>query len=287
MQVHIKKHVPLLLNSGIYFELDKTQPEHLVRRSGDEAAHIVNGRGKGWSLLLNETYRFYQVHWHAPSENRIDGREYALEAHYVHQLDIPSLVGSNERLGVIAVLYELSQQCNPQLDQFWDRVPMRPGDAPFDETVDMSSWLEPLLPGGYYSWSGSLTTPPCTEGVSWNLLRQRSFVCDRQLERLKASLAGMQEGVDVNNRVIQPLHGRSVRVSTSATATPPATAPGGPAGQPEPLTAVLGLMGVAATAFLIVVNCGAIKRQIMADDQKRREAKAGRTPASRGYQELA
>ncbi len=216
LQVHIRKHVPLLYNSGHYFELDKTTPEHIVRKTESERAHAAApGRGKGWSLILNQSFRFYQAHWHTPSENRIDGKEYALEAHFVHQLDDPSLVGTNERLGVIAVLYELSEACNPQLDQFWSRLPMEAGDAPFDELVDMSSWLEPLLPGGYFSWSGSLTTPPCTEGVTWNLLRQPATVCQRQVDRLKTALAGMQDGVRINNRVVQPLHGRLVRVSKS------------------------------------------------------------------------
>jgi len=95
----------------------------------------------------------------------------------------------------------------------------------------------------------------------------------------------MQEGVDVNNRVVQPLYGRAVRVSTngaqmiSEVQVPPM--------QPSPLTAVLGLLAVAATALIFVANCGAMKARITTADQQRREARAGRTPASRGFFELA
>eukprot|EP00966_Prymnesium_polylepis_P131964 3051713-Prymnesium_polylepis.1 len=211
---HLRPHVPLLFNTGHYFELDKTTPEHLVRPAAVDAAR-PGGGDKGWSKILNETYRFYQVHWHVPSENRIDGKQFAMEAHFVHQLDDARLVGSNERLAVIAVMYELSDVCNEELEQFWSSLPMVPGDAPFDRSVDIGAWLEPLLPGGYFSWAGSLTTPPCSEGVSWNLLKRASHACAAQIDRLKASLAKMQQGVDVNNRVVQPLHGRVVRESTT------------------------------------------------------------------------
>ena len=52
--------------------------------------------------------------------------------------------------------------------------------------------LTPLLGGGYYYWPGSLTTPPCTEGVAWNLLKRPSHVCARQVGRMRRSLERMQ-----------------------------------------------------------------------------------------------
>ena len=113
-----------------------------------------------------------------------------MEAHYVHQLNDSSLVGTNARLAVIAVMYELREDaCNPELDQFWSQMPMDAGDAPFDAPIDIGAWLGGgMLSGGYFMWKGSLTTPPCTEGVTWVLLRNRSYVCPRQLERLRAEI---------------------------------------------------------------------------------------------------
>ena len=215
--VHITKHIPLLVNTGHYFELDQTSPMHSLRRSGESLPHTT-AESKGWTRILGNTYNFYQVHWHSPSENTIDGERFAMEAHFVHQLNDSSLVGTNARLAVVAVMYELREEaCNPDLDQFWSQLPMMPGDAPFDAPIDIGSWLSGrMLAGGYYMWKGSLTTPPCTEGVTWLLLRNRSYVCPRQLERLRTSLGRMQHGVDVNNRVVQPLNGRRVQVTTAS-----------------------------------------------------------------------
>ena len=214
IDLHYRQHIPLLYNSGIYFELDKTEPTHSVRRTGEPSARVT-GEHKGWLSLLGRSYNFYQVHWHAPSENRIDGVQYAMEAHFVHQLNDSRLVGTNQQLAVVAVLYELASQCNSELDAFWERMPMAAGDAPYDTPIDLASWLEPLLPGGHFRWQGSLTTPPCTEGVTWLLLRSTAHVCARQVERLQTSLRDMQAGVGVNNRVEQPLHGRVVHVTTA------------------------------------------------------------------------
>ena len=130
-------------------------------------------------------------------------------------MDDSTLVGTNDKLAVIAVLYEEGDTCNADLDAFWEALPMSPGTAPYGAEVDLQAMLAPLLAAGYYSWSGSLTTPPCTEGVVWNLLKQRSAVCKRQIDRLKASLTGMRAGVAVNNRITQPINERVVRVTST------------------------------------------------------------------------
>ena len=225
VSVHISKHVPLLVNSGHNFQLDETSPVHSVHEPGDSAPHAT-ATFKGWSHILGGSYNFYQVHWHSPSENTIDGSGFAMEAHYVHQLNDSSLVGTNAKLAVIAVMYELRQDtCNPELDRFWNQLPLTPGNAPFDTPIDIGSWLgNDMLSAGYYAWKGSLTTPPCTEGVTWVLLRSTSFVCPRQVERLRTSLRLSQSGVEINNRAVQPTNGRRVQVTTSPRLLEPAPA---------------------------------------------------------------
>jgi carbonic anhydrase len=139
-------------------------------------------------MINGAKYNFYQVHWHTPSENTVDGVEYPLEAHFVHQLaddpDAGSVVGTLHRLAVIGLLYELGE-CNTFLDAFWDAFPEKRGYAPYlGVELDLNTKLAAALAEGYYHWWGSLTTPPCTEGVSWNLLKKKETVCQRQIDVL-------------------------------------------------------------------------------------------------------
>merc|ERR1719183_1877784 len=166
-------------------------------------------------MINGAKYNFYQVHWHTPSENTVDGESFPLEAHFVHQLD-DSTNGGLHRLAVIGLLYELGE-CNTFLDYFWGDFPEMKGSAAYtaetqnyDEALDFNAKLSAALAQGYYHWFGSLTTPPCTEGVSWNLAKVRQTVCRRQVNVLKAALGTTQNGLEFNNRVPQPLNHRVV-----------------------------------------------------------------------------
>lgn len=173
--------------------------------------------GKGSTRLMGEAYNFYQIHWHVPSENTIDGQHAAMEAHLVHQIAEPEYVGSNSHLAVVAVLYELGARCNEQLDSFWPLFPREVASAAPNVTmVDVQAMVERLLPGGFYHYLGSLTTPPCTPGVSWYVLKRKAVVCRRQIDRLTAVLTVLQRGVGVNNRATQPLHQRRVTMTPSS-----------------------------------------------------------------------
>jgi len=79
--------------------------------------------------------------------------------------------------------------------------------------LDFNSKLTHELGQGYYHWLGSLTTPPCTEGVSWNLLRAKETVCQAQVDKLVQALERTQAGIGFNNRVVQPLNHRVVTVT--------------------------------------------------------------------------
>ena len=70
--------------------------------------------------------------------------------------------------------------------------------------------LTPALADGYFHYTGSLTTPPCTEGVDWNLAKGVLSVCQAQLDRLAEGLKSVQDGVHINNRATQPVYQRDV-----------------------------------------------------------------------------
>ncbi|HDZ8965923.1 TPA: carbonic anhydrase [Aeromonas dhakensis] len=136
-----------------------------------------------------------QFHFHAPSENLIEGKSYPLEGHLVHAND-------KGELAVVAVMFEPGK-ANGALSQVWQSLPAKAGEQhALKEPVS----AEPLLPAkrDYYRFSGSLTTPPCSEGVRWLVMKQPVQVSQAQIDAFKAVMP------HPNNRPVQPLHGRLV-----------------------------------------------------------------------------
>merc|ERR1719482_2131073 len=211
METHYTAALTYAKHTGYALQLFETSPKtHEFNSALDEVQVMAEGQPKGYAMINGAKYNFYQVHWHTPSENTVDGESFPLEAHFVHQLDDAALVGGYHRLAVIGLLYELGE-CNTFLDYFWDMFPEQKGTAAYDgAALDFNEKLKAALAEGAYHWYGSLTTPPCTEGVSWNLLKVRQTVCQRQIDLMKASLAETQYGIDFNNRVTMPLNHRVV-----------------------------------------------------------------------------
>ena len=164
--------------------------------------------------IRGDDYNLAQVHWHAPSENTVDGQYFAMEAHFVH-----TLVADSSKLAVVGVMFSEGDECNPTLDALpWSKFGTDGiGEVASNGPVDLTPLLseDTMLSGGYYHWTGSLTTPPCTEGVDWNLLKVTQTACKAQVDRLKAALTSTQQGIPFNNRAIQPLNQRVVTQSPS------------------------------------------------------------------------
>jgi carbonic anhydrase len=137
-----------------------------------------------------------QVHFHSPSENTIDGKRYPLEAHLVH-------ADAKGQLAVVAVMFEDGAD-NAWLDGIAPSVPSHaPAEKALAKPIDANS----LLPADrdYYRFSGSLTTPPCTEGVRWLVLKHPMSASAGEVGKLHAAV-----GFD-NNRPLQLLNGRVVQ----------------------------------------------------------------------------
>ena len=155
----------------------------------------VNYESGSSITLSGNTYQLIQYHFHAPSENRINGRSYPMEAHFVHK-------DRYGHLAVVAVLFSTGME-NKGLSGLWQKIPMKPGVTnKFDTLVRATD----LLPANktYFRFNGSLTTPPCTEGVLWLVLKQENSLSDAQLEAFKHVLH------EPNNRPIQPINARAV-----------------------------------------------------------------------------
>ncbi|MBA2816531.1 carbonic anhydrase [Candidatus Pantoea persica] len=146
-------------------------------------------------MLDGERLRLMQYHFHTPSENRIQGRAFPLEAHFVHQN------GASE-LAVAAMMFEPGAE-NPTLQPILAALPHEENHP---VTLGRQIDLIPLFPQDrhYYRFSGSLTTPPCTQGLRWLVMKQPVQLSPTQLARFRRALAS------ANNRPLQPLHGRLI-----------------------------------------------------------------------------
>lgn len=139
-----------------------------------------------------------QFHFHSPSENRIAGRSFPLEAHFVH-------TDENGHLLVVAVMFEEGSD-GKALERLWQYLPMGAGDSASLPTGFTGKPLD-MLPTttGYYRFNGSLTTPPCTEGVVWLVMKDPVGVSVEQLASFRRAMSGHG-----NNRPVQPLNARIV-----------------------------------------------------------------------------
>jgi len=150
----------------------------------------------GSTLMVDgRAFELKQVHFHTPSENIIDGEPCALEAHFVH-------ADPKGNLAVVAVMFDEGTE-NAVLAKLWTEMPEKAGDK---HTLTLNIGGEAMMPASrdYYRYTGSLTTPPCTEGVIWLVLK----------EELTASKAQIAHFANImhhpNNRPVQPTNARVV-----------------------------------------------------------------------------
>lgn len=147
----------------------------------------------GASLKVGErSYKLLQFHFHTPSEEAVNGKRFAMVAHFVHR-------DADGKLGVVGLLLKAGQP-NAAFAPVFAHLP-RPGES---ITVDgLALDLAAMLPAdkGYYSFAGSLTTPPCSEGVSWMVLKQPVALGPKQI-------AAFRQLFNANARPLQPVNGR-------------------------------------------------------------------------------
>jgi len=143
----------------------------------------------------DKTYTLKQFHFHHPSEEHINGKGFPLVAHLVHQ-------DSEGHLAVVAVLYQ-GGLANPLIDTLWKNIPAEKEKA--QDASSVTIHVQDLLPAdhGYFTFAGSLTTPPCTEGVTWYVLKSHATVSPEQV-------AAFAKIYPKNARPIQPTNGRNI-----------------------------------------------------------------------------
>ncbi|EAS42056.1 carbonic anhydrase [Photobacterium profundum] len=154
----------------------------------------ANLTGKNTLTVDGKTFELKQFHFHTPSENYLKGKQYPLEAHFVHATD-------KGELAVVAVMFDVGPRSNNELTTLLGSIP---DDG---QKVELKESLNPadLLPRDreYYRFNGSLTTPPCSEGVRWFVMQEPQTSSKAQTEKL-------QEVMGNNSRPLQPLNARLI-----------------------------------------------------------------------------
>ncbi|KAL5067688.1 hypothetical protein RYX36_018575 [Vicia faba] len=169
----------------------------------------VHFEGKVGDIHINgKNYSLRQLHWHTPAEHRAHGRVHEAELHLVH------LTEDNNNIAVVASLYNLGDP-DPLISKIEDKLYELENQSHAGNknakialgTFDVKEINKNIH--RYYRYIGSLTTPPCTEGVIWNIVGKVRTLSKKQLELLKAPL-----NVDFfhNARPLQPLNGRKIEM---------------------------------------------------------------------------
>lgn len=169
----------------------KSSAGELVHNGHTIQVNLADG---GAATVPSGDYKLLQFHFHTPSEEKIDGKNFPLVAHLVHKNEAG-------KLAVIGVLFKQGKE-NEALKGIFAALPAKEGKEPLKANFDASSLLPAAM--GYYAFTGSLTTPPCSEGVAWQVLKT-------PVEMSKAQIRAFQKVFKMNARPVQPLNGRKVQ----------------------------------------------------------------------------
>jgi len=157
--------------------------------------HTIKVKTEGHNFVVVDGIKFYlkQFHFHTPSENKINGIQYPMEAHFVH-------LDKNGNITVLAVMFKEGHY-NKTMQKIIKSMPKHP------HSEKELSYFNPkeLLPSNkeYYRFNGSLTTPPCSEGVRWIVFKEPVEVSKLQIEEMHRVMGD-------NNRPVQPLNARVI-----------------------------------------------------------------------------
>ncbi|VFQ72253.1 unnamed protein product [Cuscuta campestris] len=153
---------------------------------------------KAGKIVINGTnYSLVQTHWHTPSENTVNGKRFDMEMHLVH-------MNARDELAAVGILYEIGAP-DPFLENLISHIKNADHEGKdlgiiHPENIGYGS-------NEYYRFIGSLTIPPCSQGVLWTVISKVKTISKEQLDALKGAV---DEGYEQNARPVQPLNGRTV-----------------------------------------------------------------------------
>ena len=169
--------------------------EHMADEINNGHTIQVN-YSEGDTLTIGDSsYELIQFHFHSPSEHTLQGKHYPMEVHFVHK-------SASGALAVVGVFIEKGAH-NAAFDPIWLNLPAQKGVESHFEHVKVN--VDDLLPHSHksYRYDGSLTTPPCSEGVKWIVMKSPIHLSAEQIGKFTALVEG-------NNRPVQPLRNRVI-----------------------------------------------------------------------------
>lgn len=184
---------------ALQFEYKSEPLKYLINNGYTIRVNYHDAPGTGSALIVDgKRYQLTQFHFHHPSEEYVHGKPYEMEAHFMHQAADGKVAG--------VVVFLKAGAANPTVQQLWDHMPK--AESKELEIAGVEVNPSALLPrdGSYYVYTGSVTAPPCTEGVDW-------FVLKTPVEISSAQIAAFAELYPHDVRPLQPLNRRIVKES--------------------------------------------------------------------------
>jgi len=145
--------------------------------------------------VSGKTYELLQFHFHSPSEHMLNDKHSEMEVHLVHK-------GADGKLAVVGVMMNTGKVLNT-LSPVWNRLPHELNQVTLNPGTINAADLLPANTKNYYHYMGSLTTPPCTESVSWYVMKEAVEVAANQVAKFAGLIGDNARPVqNVNRRFI-------------------------------------------------------------------------------------
>jgi len=159
---------------------------------------MINYAPGSFVVIGDQRYQLKQFHFHRPSEEKINGKGFDMSAHLVHD-------DGKGKLAVVAILLQAGED-NALIQEIWKDLPKEKAKEEVWDGVKID--LTQILPQdrSYYTFAGSLTTPPCSEDVTWIVLKHSTSISHAEIEQFSRLYRN-------DARPTQPLYGRTVQAS--------------------------------------------------------------------------
>ena len=187
------------LTNDVSLKLDLGAIQYIINNGHAIQLNMHGDNKNEWVTFAGKIYKLMQFHFHSPSENQLNSISYPMEIHFVHQ-------GEDGKVLVVGVFVKGGKD-NVALEKIISELPKETGK----EFAINGGYINPydLVPSSqdYYSFRGSLTTPPCTEGLQWVVMATPITASPAQIMTMRKAALGE------NARPVQPLHHRPITYS--------------------------------------------------------------------------